>query len=240
MSDYYAYADSRQRMDLENGTITAKSGSGMNRAYFYSSNIKFDNDKEVKSLEFKPNATGDYNIIAISQFPLSNNELLTLAGDCTINDISEITAANVDDAIAGLGAYVELYNRGFGDIIFADLDTEAEYSKRCEMLTYAKALKAGDLKFSAEISIADSADSTKKVATFNMINPTSSDQPYILVICAYAGNKLLDFCVSPTSSVVTAGAQKDDTISIDKVSGATEYKAFVWESLTSLKPLGSN
>lgn len=241
-SKFYANAGKTGRMDLETGTIgNSKNGqSGFNSPFFYSSNVEFDTEKTVESLTFKSISGGDYNIVAISQFVQSNAELQGIVDsyseneDITgITEVSEVTEENADDVIKFFGSIVELSNRGFAGF---EEDVESFES----LVARAKALKNGDTGFTATVTIA--TDGEKQKATFTMSNLTNSDQTYVLVIAAYVGNKLVGVEASDTEKTVTAGATNvTDSISMAKSteSGVT-YKAFVWESLTSLKPLGTS
>lgn len=242
MSQFYANAGSTNRMDYvvsDDGTskIQLMSGGGMNSPFFYSSNVEFDTSKTVKSLTFNSNSNGDYNIIAISQFVQTNAEVMNIFEneDPEIYENTDITSENVDASIKWLSACIELYERGFYDII-----TEEDSQAFGNMLAYAKALKKGNVGFMAEISVSD--DGNNKKATFTMSNMADKDQNYVLVIAAYVGNKLVGFNVSETSGTVTAGeTNKTDSISMAKSTetGVT-YKAFVWESLSSLKAIGTS
>lgn len=241
-SKFYANAGKTGRMDLETGTIgNSKNGqSGFNSPFFYSSNVEFDTEKTVESLTFKSISGCDYNIIAISQFVQSNAELQGIVDSYSenesitgITEVSEVTEENADDVIKFFGSIVELTNRGFAG--FED-DVESFES----LVARAKALKNGDTGFTATVTIDE--DGSNQKATFTMSNLTDSDQTYVLVIAAYVGNKLVGVEASNEVKKVTAGTTDvTDSISMAKSteSGVT-YKAFVWESLTSLKPLGTS
>ena len=145
------------------------------------------------------------------------------------NDISGITKENADETIKGCEAVIELYNRGFT----ADIQEE-DCSSYTQMLNYAKALKADEVSLDINVTIAEDGGNMK--ATAAMSNTTANAQDYVIVIAAYKGNKLVGLNISAQGTLQSGDINKTDSVSLGKIDGA-EYKAFVWESMSSLKPI---
>ena len=204
---------------------------GVNRLAFHSSNIEFDTDKTVSSITFKPYASDDYHIVAMTEYVYTNTELWDNfnAMPADVIEVTDITLANADEVILGSEAVIELYSRGFTED-FQESDCEAF----TQLLNYAKALKAGNASLDINVTIAEDGGGMK--ATASMSNTTADAQDYVIVIAAYKANKLVGLNISAQGTLPAGDVNKTDSVSLGKIDGA-EYKAFVWESMSSLKPV---
>lgn len=216
-------------INSDNTVANHEKWPNVDRVSFYSSNIEFDTDKTVSSITFKPCTSDDYHIVAMTEYVYTNTELWDFVNAMSANDISGITLENADETIKGCEAVIELYNRGFT----ADIQ-EADYNSYTQMLNYAKALKADEASVDINVTIAEDGNNMK--ATAAMSNTTANAQDYVIVIAAYKGNKLVGLNISAQGTLQSGDVNKTDSVSLEKIEGA-QYKAFVWESMSSLKPI---
>ncbi len=216
-------------INSDNTVANHEKWPNVDRVSFYSSNIEFDTDKTVSSITFKPCTSDDYHIVAMTEYVYTNTELWDFVNAMSANDISGITKENADETIKGCEAVIELYNRGFT----ADIQEE-DCSSYTQMLNYAKALKADEASVDINVTIAEDGNNMK--ATAAMSNTTANAQDYVIVIAAYKGNKLVGLNISAQGTLQSGDVNKTDSVSLEKIEGA-QYKAFVWESMSSLKPI---
>ncbi len=216
-------------INSDNTVANHEKWPNVDRVSFYSSNIEFNLDKTVSSITFKPKASDDYHIVAMTEYVYTNTELWDFVNAMSANDISGITKENADETIKGCEAVIELYNRGFT----ADIQEE-DCSSYTQMLNYAKALKADEVSVDINVTIAEDGGNMK--ATAAMSNTTANAQDYVIVIAAYNANKLVGLNISAQGTLQSGDINKTDSVSLGKIDGA-EYKAFVWESMSSLKPI---
>lgn len=216
-------------INSDNTVANHEKWPNVDRVSFYSSNIEFDTDKTVSSITFKPCTSDDYHIVAMTEYVYTNTELWDFVNAMSANDISGITLENADETIKGCEAVIELYNRGFT----ADIQEE-DCSSYTQMLNYAKALKADEASVDINVTIAEDGNNMK--ATAAMSNTTANAQDYVIVIAAYKGNKLVGLNISAQGTLQSGDVNKTDSVSLEKIEGA-QYKAFVWESMSSLKPI---
>lgn len=216
-------------INSDNTVANHEKWPNVDRVSFYSSNIEFNLDKTVSSITFKPCTSDDYHIVAMTEYVYTNTELWDFVNAMSANDISGITLENADETIKGCEAVIELYNRGFT----ADIQEE-DCSSYTQMLNYAKALKADEVSVDINVTIAEDGNNMK--ATAAMSNTTANAQDYVIVIAAYKGNKLVGLNISAQGTLQSGDVNKTDSVSLEKIEGA-QYKAFVWESMSSLKPI---
>ena len=216
-------------INSDNTVANHEKWPNVDRVSFYSSNIEFNLDKTVSSITFKPCTSDDYHIVAMTEYVYTNTELWDFVNAMSANDISGITKENADETIKGCEAVIELYNRGFT----ADIQEE-DCSSYTQMLNYAKALKADEASVDINVTIAEDGNNMK--ATAAMSNTTANAQDYVIVIAAYKANKLVGLNISAQGTLQSGDINKTDSVSLEKIEGA-QYKAFVWESMSSLKPI---
>ena len=77
-------------------------------------------------------------------------------------------------------------------------------------------------------------------ATVDMYNSTDITKNYTLIIVAYGSdNNMLAFNHEPVTSYANSG-DTSDFVTLAKPSGTTSVKAFVWNTLSGLKPVGAS
>ncbi len=211
--------------------LTEKGGSPYwNRGIMVASAIPTEN-KTIKSVTREGhNQNGSDPLLALTEIPLDYKELkedLELAWDGTY------TNENADSVIKRSEAGIELYNRGYTTTV-----SERWYNTYLAANKKAKAIKAvGVDKIYAVNEFSD--DGTNVTANVTLTNTSSDDKNYILVIAAYSenGEKLLNLNYGKQTTLTSEGIGVTDLVSIPVNSEATSYKVFVWESLSSLKPI---
>ncbi len=230
-----AAAAFREKAYYEDGkAVKTTGGSGNNslpnRAVLTASAIELP-EKAIASIKVLPHAYGIAPIIAMTEIPIGYNELKAdydLAWDGTF------TNENADLVIKKSEAAIELYNRGYSTV------SERWYNTYLAANKKAKAIKAvGVDKIYAVNEFSD--DGTNVTANVTLTNTSSVDKNYILVIAAYSenGEKLIDLDYGTQSQLSSEAIEAPASISIPVNNEATSYKLFVWENLSSLKPIAT-
>ncbi len=185
--------------------------------------------KTVKSITLLPHATANYYVLAATTQAYSNDVLVeTLGNIADITEISEVTKDNAQDVINGVNAAEELYKRAY---IGKD-----DYEAYVPLKDAAEAILGKIiLKFTPSVDV--SGDNA--IANLEYTNTTDKAQDYVLIIAAYdSSNKLVGInSKKGTANVDTAAS---DSVSIAKPSDAVSYKAFVWDSVQTMKPLAAD
>lgn len=125
--------------------------------------------------------------------------------------VSEITGEE-SAAITNTKGYFGLKSQ-ITDIIWIDNLQAYSFNELSGMATYI-----------------DAANSKVTVENFD-----DAAQSAVVVVCAYSGSRMLDSYIAPSQSF--AKGEHDVNFTLNNVQGATEYRAFVLDNLTNLRPL---
>lgn len=185
--------------------------------------------KEVKSITFLPNASYNYNIIAINAQPYSVDELLELYDNAWT---AEINADTVDMIEMGAKAGIELYNqRKLSIMVQDDYNSCLDILKKCDEF---RKMQIPMFEIVPSLEVSDTTVTCNALIT----NTTDTDEGYMLVVAVYGeGNKLLSVGVTDDKTAVSKTINAKDSVFCANAEGAVKYKAFVWESKESMKPV---
>ena len=185
--------------------------------------------KTVKSITLLPHATANYYVFAATTQAYSNDVLVEALGNIAdITEVSEVTKDNAQNVINGVNAAEELYKRAY--------IPKESYEAYIPLKDAAEALLGKTiLKFIPSVDV--SGDNA--IANLEYTNTTDTAQGYVLIIAAYdSSNKLVG--INSKKGTANVNTIDSDSVSIAKPSDAVSYKAFVWDSIQTMKPLAAD
>ena len=186
----------------------------------------YNSYKTVKSITLLPHATANYYVLAATTQAYSNDVLVkAMKAIDNVTEVSDVTKDNAQTVINGVDAMEELYKRAY--------ISKEEYEDCVSLKDAAEALIGKTiLKFTPSVD----ASGDNAIANLEYTNTTDTAQDYILIIAAYdSSNRLVG--INSKNGTANVNTVDSDSVSIAKPSGAASYKAFVWDSIRTMKPL---
>ncbi len=195
-------------------------------------------NKEIVSVTFMPSSRANYTILGITAIPYTTDELVDtwLSGfDAYVAAGEAVTDENVALVENGAKAGIELYTvRGIDDV---NIINEEYYNYAQNMLDKVEeyyGLKDKGFEVTPVINV----ESGKVTATASVVNNIGSEKTAVIGVAVYdANNKLLNVNASTLYTFADGTTNGYMEISCDDVTGAVSYKAFVWQSLDSMRPI---